>query len=124
MPPNITLMPLPRRGPELKPVKNVRQLKRDNWLSIQIFKSYDDIVEHCCFAWNQLVEQPWRKRSVQIGPPLATISHLTITGTLDVPYELYTTLACRLTSTECITPTISGPLVPPLQDRLALSFGA
>jgi hypothetical protein len=25
---------------------------RDNWLSNRVFKSYDDILDHCCFAWN------------------------------------------------------------------------
>jgi len=25
---------------------------RDNWLSNRIFKSYDDIVDHCREAWN------------------------------------------------------------------------
>jgi len=32
---------------------------RDNWLSNRIFKSYDDILDHCCFAWNRLTDQPW-----------------------------------------------------------------
>ena len=60
VPDTITLMPLPPRCPELNPVENVWQLMRDNWLSNRIFSSYDDIVDHCCFAWNQLVDQPWR----------------------------------------------------------------
>jgi hypothetical protein len=25
---------------------------RQNWLSNRVFKSYDDIVDHCCYAWN------------------------------------------------------------------------
>jgi hypothetical protein len=25
-----------------------------------IFKSYDDIVDHCCYAWNTLVDRPWK----------------------------------------------------------------
>ena len=33
---------------------------RDNWLSNRVFKSYDDLVDHCCEAWNKLVDQPWR----------------------------------------------------------------
>jgi hypothetical protein len=37
---------------------------RDNWLSNRIFSSYDDIVDHCCFAWNKLVDQPWRIMSI------------------------------------------------------------
>jgi len=24
----------------------------------RVFRSYDDILEHCCFAWNKLVDQP------------------------------------------------------------------
>ena len=24
-----------------------------------VFKSYDDIVDHCCYAWNTLVDQRW-----------------------------------------------------------------
>ena len=64
VPPNITLMPLPPRCPELNPVENVWQFMRDNWLSNRIFKSYDDIVDHCCFAWNKLIDQPWRIMSL------------------------------------------------------------
>lgn len=64
VPENITLMFLPPRSPELNPVENVWQFMRDNWLSNRIFSSYDDIVDHCCFAWNKLVEQPWRIMSI------------------------------------------------------------
>ncbi|MCX7313095.1 MAG: IS630 family transposase [Alphaproteobacteria bacterium] len=60
VPQNITLMPLPPRCPELNPVENVWQFMRDNWLSNRIFSSYDDIVDHSCFAWNKLADQPWR----------------------------------------------------------------
>src|SRR3977135_4360807 len=37
---------------------------RDNWLSNRVFRSYDDILEHCCFAWNKLVDQPWAIMSI------------------------------------------------------------
>jgi len=30
---------------------------RDNWLSNRVFKSFEDI-NHCCNAWNKLVDQP------------------------------------------------------------------
>ncbi len=60
VPDNITLLPLPPRCPELNPVENLWQFIRANWLSNRIFKSYDDIVDHCCFAWNKLIDQPWR----------------------------------------------------------------
>jgi hypothetical protein len=58
VPLNITLFPLPPKCPELNPVENVWQFLRDNWLSNRIFRSYDDILDHCCEAWNKLVDQP------------------------------------------------------------------
>ena len=64
VPPNITLMPLPPRAPELNPVENVWQFMRQNWLSNRVFTSHRDIVDHCCHAWNKLVEQPWRIMSI------------------------------------------------------------
>ncbi|MFT8247229.1 IS630 family transposase [Roseomonas sp. BN140053] len=59
VPSNITIVPLPPKCPELNPVENVWQFMRDNWLSNRVFRSYDDIVDHCCFAWNKLVDHPW-----------------------------------------------------------------
>ena len=64
IPANITLLPLPAKCPELNPVENIWQFMRDNWLSNRIFRSYDDILDHCCFAWNRLVDQPWRIMSI------------------------------------------------------------
>jgi transposase len=61
---NMTLVPLPSKSPELNPVENIWQYMRDNWLSNRIFKSYDDIVDHCCFNWNKLVERPWLITSI------------------------------------------------------------
>ena len=49
---------------ELNPQENVRQFLRDSWLSNRIFKSYDDVVDHCCEAWNKLINQPWRIMSI------------------------------------------------------------
>jgi transposase len=64
VPPNITIVPLPAKCPELNPVENVWQFMRDNWLSNRVFQSYDAIVGHCCHAWNRLAEQPWRVMSI------------------------------------------------------------
>ena len=50
VPANITIIPLPPKCPELNPVENVWQFLRDNWLSNHVFKSYDDLVDHCCSA--------------------------------------------------------------------------
>jgi hypothetical protein len=60
VPPNITILAMPPKSPELNPVENIWQFMRDNWLSNRVVKSYDDLVDHCCDAWNKLVDQPWR----------------------------------------------------------------
>jgi len=44
----------------LEPDKShIWQFMRDNWLSNRVFTSYDNLVDHCCAAWNKLVDQPW-----------------------------------------------------------------
>jgi hypothetical protein len=45
----ISLMPLPPRAPELNGQENIWQLMRQNWLSNRVFKSFEDIVDHCCY---------------------------------------------------------------------------
>ena len=64
VPSNITIITLPSKSPELNPLENVWQFIRDNWLSNRVFKSFDDIVDHCCFAWNTLIDQPWKIMSI------------------------------------------------------------
>ncbi len=64
VPPSITLVPLPPKCPELNAMENVWQFMRDNWLSNRVFRSYEAIVDHCCDAWNRLVDQPWRIMSI------------------------------------------------------------
>jgi transposase len=64
IPDNITLLPLPPKSPELNPVENIWQFMRDNWLSNRIFESYDDILDHCCSAWNKLIDMPWKIISI------------------------------------------------------------
>jgi transposase len=66
IPANITIIPLPAKSPELNPVENIWQFMRDNWLSNRVFQSYDDLVDHCCAAWNKLVDQPWRIMSIAL----------------------------------------------------------
>ena len=58
-PDNLTLVLLPAQAPELNPVETIWQFLRDNWLSSRVFASYTDIVDHCCYAWNRLIDQPW-----------------------------------------------------------------
>ena len=59
VPANITIIALPATCPELNPVENIWQFMRDNWLSNRVFTSYDNIVDHCCEEWNNLIDQPW-----------------------------------------------------------------
>ena len=63
-PPNLTLLSLPSKAPELNPVENLWQFMRDNYLSNRIFLNYEDIVDHCCEAWNKIADQPWRIMSI------------------------------------------------------------
>lgn len=58
IPPNLSLVPLPPRCPELNPTENIWQYMRQNWLSNLIFDNYDDIVTRSCEAWNKLVALP------------------------------------------------------------------
>jgi hypothetical protein len=50
VPPNLTLLPLPPKCPELNPVENLWQFRRDNWLSNRVFPSCRAILDHCCPA--------------------------------------------------------------------------
>ena len=64
VPAHITLVPLPAKAPELNPMENAWPFIRANWISNRIFTSYEDILDHCCDAWNRLTDQPWRIMSI------------------------------------------------------------
>ena len=71
LPKNISLLPLPSASPELNPTEQVWQILRDRYLGNRCFKSYEQIVESCCEAWNaftstngavhQLCSRDWAK---------------------------------------------------------------
>jgi hypothetical protein len=46
---------------------------RQNWLSNRVFKSFNDILDHCCYARNTLIAQPWKIVSIALRD-WATIS--------------------------------------------------
>jgi len=56
---HMSTIALPAKCLEPNPVENIWQFIRDNWLSNRVFTSYDNIVDHCCEAWNKLIDQPW-----------------------------------------------------------------
>ena len=64
LPGNISIVPLPAKCPELNPQEGVWQFMRQNWLSNRIFSGYENLVDHCCDAWNRLVQQPWTVMSI------------------------------------------------------------
>ncbi len=39
------------------------RILRQNWLFNRVFGSYDE-VDHCCYAWSQLTDQPWTIMSI------------------------------------------------------------
>ena len=70
VPANVTIVPPPAKCPELNPQENVWQFMRENRLSNRVFTDYDAIVDHCCRAWNKLVEQP--RKIISLGLRLGT----------------------------------------------------
>jgi hypothetical protein len=55
---NISLLRLPRRSRELNSQENIWQFTRQNWPSNRVFKSFDNMTDHRCSAWNTLIGQP------------------------------------------------------------------
>ena len=57
-PDNLSPLFLPPKSPELNPAENVWQFIRQTWLANRVFKTYDDILEAGCQAWNRLIAMP------------------------------------------------------------------
>jgi hypothetical protein len=64
IPDNISLLPLPSYSPELNPVENVWAYLRGNFLSTRVWDSYDAILDACRNAWNALMADPDRIRTI------------------------------------------------------------
>ncbi len=74
LPHNISLLILPPYSPELNPVENVWQFLRQNYLANRVFDTYEAIVDACCEAWNALVTEPNRIRSIASRPWAKTVT--------------------------------------------------
>lgn len=61
---NVTMLKLPPYSPELNPSENVWQYLKQNELSNRCYEDYESIVDAACCAWNKLLEQPERIRSL------------------------------------------------------------
>ena len=77
VPPNLTLIHPPPYSPELNPVERVWEYLRDRWLSHRVLAGgYQAVVEAACAAWNALLAEPGRLRSLTgfpwLPPPVST----------------------------------------------------
>ncbi len=64
VPANMTLLTFPAYSPELNPMENVWDYLRQNKLCARVWDTYEDIVEACKRAWNFLIKDPERIRSL------------------------------------------------------------
>lgn len=64
VPDNIVLVHLPPYSPELNPMENVWEYLRANKLTARVWDDYDAIVTACERAWNFLIADPDRIRSI------------------------------------------------------------
>lgn len=58
VPDNITLLHLPASSPELNPIELVWQYLRQNKLAHRVYRTYQQIVDACCDAWNFFANNP------------------------------------------------------------------
>jgi hypothetical protein len=74
VPDRITLVPLPSYSPELNPVERVWLYLRERFLSHRLLADYEAVVDACCEAWNALVAETGRIRSLTAYPYLEQVS--------------------------------------------------
>jgi putative transposase len=76
VPDKLTLVHLPPYSPELNPVENVWLYLRERWLSHRVLAGgYEAVVDAACRAWNALLAEPGRLRSLTSHPWLPTSVH-------------------------------------------------
>ena len=68
VPENITLVPLPPYSPECNPVERIWLYLREKFLSLQVFPDQAAIVEACCDAWNRLIAETNRIKTLCAYP--------------------------------------------------------
>ena len=74
VPANITPVFLPSYSPELNPIERLWLYLKDNQLSHRIFNGTDEIIDACCDAWNTLLAETGRIRSLCSYPWLLKVT--------------------------------------------------
>jgi transposase len=74
VPENLTLVFLPPYSPELNPIERLWLHLRDNRLSHCVFQTTEGIIDSCCEAWNWLLAEAGRIRSLCSYPWLEQVS--------------------------------------------------
>jgi hypothetical protein len=64
VPANLTPLFLPAYSPELNAIERVWLYLRERFLSHRLWPSYDAILDACCAAWNALLDEVGRIRSL------------------------------------------------------------
>lgn len=73
VPDNVTLVPLPPYSPECNPVERIWLYLRERFLSLQVFPDQSAIVDACCHAWNAVVDEAGRLKSLCFQPWLQKV---------------------------------------------------
>lgn len=74
VPANITPVFLPSYSPELNPIERLWLYLKDNHLSHRVFEGTAEIIDACCDAWNTLIAETGRIRSLCSYPWLQKVS--------------------------------------------------
>jgi transposase len=73
VPPNITLIELPAYSPELNPVERLWLYLKERYLSHRLHDDYDAIIDAACAAWNRLLADTGRIKSLCTYPWIQAI---------------------------------------------------
>lgn len=68
VPANLTLVHSPPYSPELNPVEKLWQYPRERFFSHRVLPSLAAVIDAACDAWNRLVAEPGRIRSLTAFP--------------------------------------------------------
>ena len=74
VPENLSLVFLPPYSPELNPIERLWLHLKDNRLSHCVFRTTDEIIDSCCAAWNWLLAETGRIRSLCSYPWLKRVN--------------------------------------------------